>query len=156
MAAGSAFSEMIQVGVVVKDMEKTIERLTSLGFGPFQPKVFPPDAEQWFRGKPMDAKFKIFSTQIGPIEFELIQPVEGKSPHREFLESRGEGIQHIAFAVKDLDKEVNKLTSKGSKVELKANLPDANVAYMDLDIGGLVVELIQRKPKSGSDLFLGY
>jgi methylmalonyl-CoA/ethylmalonyl-CoA epimerase len=141
----SVFSEMLQVGVVVKDMEKTIERLTSLGFGPFESKIFPPDARQWFRGQPMNAKFKIFATQIGPIEFELIQPVEGKSPHREFLNRKGEGIQHIAFAIKDLDEEVNKLTRKGCKVELKANLQDANVAYMDLDIGGLVVELIQKK-----------
>jgi methylmalonyl-CoA/ethylmalonyl-CoA epimerase len=143
--AESVFSEMLQVGVVVKDIEKTIERLTSLGFGPFEPKIFPPDARQWFRGQPMNAKFKIFATQIGPIEFELIQPVEGKSPHREFLNRKGEGIQHIAFAIKDLDEEVNKLTRKGCKVELKANLQDANVAYMDLDIGGLVVELIQKK-----------
>ncbi len=145
MAAESAFSEMIQVGVVVKDMEKTIARLNSLGFGPFKPKIFPPDAEQWFHGQPMDAKFKIYSTQIGPMEFELIQPLEGKSPHQEFLDRKGEGIQHIAFAVKDLEGQVNKLTQKGSKVELKANLQDANVAYMDLDVGGLVVELIQRK-----------
>jgi Glyoxalase/Bleomycin resistance protein/Dioxygenase superfamily len=143
--SGSAFSELIQVGVVVKDVEKTIERLTSLGFGPFEPKIFPPDAKQWFRGEPMDAKFKIFATRMGPVEFELIQPVEGKSPHREFLDRKGEGIQHLAFAVKDLAAEINQLTRKGSKVELKANLQDADVAYIDLNIGGLVVELIQKK-----------
>jgi len=93
----------------------------------------------------MDAKFKIFATRMGPVEFELIQPVEGKSPHREFLDRKGEGIQHIAFAVKDLAAEINQLTRKGSKVELKANLQDADVAYIDLNIGGLVVELIQKK-----------
>jgi hypothetical protein len=51
MAAESPFSKLIQVGVVVKDLDKAIERLLSLGIGPFTPMLLPPDAEQWFRGK---------------------------------------------------------------------------------------------------------
>lgn len=143
--AKSPFSKLIQVGVVVKDLDQTIKRLSALGMGPFEPMVLPPDAEQWFRGKPLDAKFKISGFKMGEVDLELIQPVEGKSPHQEFLESKGEGIQHIAFAVDDLDKEVAKLTRKGVSVVLSAKLPDADVAYVDLGTGGLVVELIQRK-----------
>jgi methylmalonyl-CoA/ethylmalonyl-CoA epimerase len=76
---------------------------------------------------------------------EVIQPLEGKSPHQEFLDNHGEGIQHIAFAVDDLNREVAQLTKKGVSVLLSANLPKVRVAYLDLGAGGLVVELMQEK-----------
>jgi methylmalonyl-CoA/ethylmalonyl-CoA epimerase len=144
-AVESPFSKLIQVGVVVKDLDKVVERLVSLGIGPFTPMTIPDDAEQWFRDKPLDAKFKISGAKLGEIVLELIQPVEGKSPHQEFLDSQGEGIQHIAFAVDDLDREVAKLTKKGVSVLLSANLRNVRVAYLDLGAGGLVIELIQEK-----------
>jgi catechol 2,3-dioxygenase-like lactoylglutathione lyase family enzyme len=144
-AVESPFSRLIQVGVVVKDLDKVVERLTSLGMGPFTPMTIPDDAEQWFRGKPMDAKFKISGAKLGEIMLEVIQPLEGKSPHQEFLDNHGEGIQHIAFAVDDLNREVAQLTKKGVSVLLSANLPKVRVAYLDLGAGGLVVELMQEK-----------
>jgi len=145
IAKESPFSKLIQVGVVVKNLDKAVERLSSLGIGPFTPMLLPPDAEQWFRGKPLDAKFKISGARLGEVVLELIQPVEGKSPHQEFLDNQGEGIQHIAFAVDDLDREVSRLTKQGVSVLLSANLHDVRVAYLDLGVGGLVIELIQRK-----------
>ena len=144
-AVESPFSKLIQVGVVVKDLDKVVERLTSLGIGPFTSMHIPDDAEQWFRGKPLDAKFKISGAKLGEIVLELIQPLEGKSPHQEFLDSQGEGIQHIAFAVDDLDREVARLTKKGVNVLLSANLPKVRVAYLELGAGGLVIELMQEK-----------
>jgi hypothetical protein len=144
-AVESTFSKLIQVGVVVKDLDKVVERLTSLGIGPFTSMHKPDDAEEWFRGKPMKARFKISGAKLGNVVLELIQPLEGKSPHQEFLDNQGEGIQHIAFAVDDLDREVSRLTKKGVSVLLSANLPKARVAYLDLGAGGLVVELMQEK-----------
>ena len=38
--------------------------------------------------------------KMGSLEIELIQPLEGQSPHKEFLDSKGEGIHHIAFLTK--------------------------------------------------------
>ena len=89
-AKESPFSKLIQVGVVVKNLDKAVERLSSLGIGPFTPMLLPPDAEQWFRGKPLDAKFKISGARLGEVVLELIQPVEGKSPHQEFLDSQSQ------------------------------------------------------------------
>ena len=145
-AKGSPFSKLIQVGLVVRDMDKTIERLTSLGIGPFEPKILPPERKEWFRDKPLDANLKLTAAKMGDVELELVQPVEGESPHKEFLDSKGEGIQHIAFAVSDVEKEVAKLTKKGVSVLLRAKFPGGGgVAYLDLGAGGLVVELIQRR-----------
>lgn len=142
----SSFTKVIQVGLVVKDVDKVVERLTSLGIGPFTQGGLPPDREEWFRDKRMYADFKIRSAMIGDIQIELIQPLSGDSPHKEFLESKGEGIQHIACAVEDVEKEIAKLTSKGATVLLRAKFPGGRgVAYMDLGAGGLIIELIQRR-----------
>ncbi len=143
--AKSPFSKLVQVGVVVKDMDKTIEQLTSLGMGPFETRAIPTDAEEWFGDKRMNAKFKICGAMVGGIDLELIQPLEGESPHQEFLDKKGEGIQHLAFAVDDLDSEVEALTTKGAKVQMRADLSILKVAYMDLNTSGLVFELMQRK-----------
>jgi methylmalonyl-CoA/ethylmalonyl-CoA epimerase len=144
MAESSPFSKLIQVGVVVKDLDQAVAHFSSLGFGPFQPLHKPENAEEYYRGKPMKAEMKICAANMGPVDLELIQPVSGKSPHQEFLDRNGEGIQHIAFAVDDLDKEVGRLTNKGASILLNARLADVNVAYLDLG-SGLVVELIQNK-----------
>ncbi len=41
----SPFTKVIQIGIVIRDMDKTIERLTSLGIGPFQEMTLPPDRD---------------------------------------------------------------------------------------------------------------
>ena len=38
------------------------------------------------------------------------------SPIAKFLEKRGEGIHHIAFAVDDIDAEIERLTKEGFTV----------------------------------------
>jgi methylmalonyl-CoA/ethylmalonyl-CoA epimerase len=145
VATDTPFSKVIQIGVVVRDMDKTIERLSSLGIGPFKEKLLPAGREEWFRDKPLDAILKLSSTMIGDVELELIQPVAGESPHKEFLDSKGEGIQHIACAVSDVEKEVAKLTKQGVEVLLRARGQDWGVAYLDLGAADLIIELIQRK-----------
>jgi catechol 2,3-dioxygenase-like lactoylglutathione lyase family enzyme len=138
--------KLTQVGVVVRDVEKTIKRLTALGIGPFQQMVLPPEREEWFRDKRMYADFKIYGARIGDIQIELIQPLSGDSPHKEFLETKGEGIQHVMFAVDDFDKEVARLTKKGASILLRAKFPGGRgVAYLDLGVGNIIFELVQKR-----------
>jgi catechol 2,3-dioxygenase-like lactoylglutathione lyase family enzyme len=143
--AKSPFSNLIQVGVVVKDMDKTIERLMALGIGPFQPKTLPAGSEEWFRGKPFNGKATIQATMMGNVELELIQPVAGDSPAQEFMDSKGEGFNHIACVVEDIDRALDQLAPQGVEVILRAKMPNGGgVAYLDLGVGGIVVELVQR------------
>lgn len=144
--AESSFTKVIQIGLVVEDVEKTVERLTSLGIGPFRQMSLSPEREEWFRGKRMYADFKIYGAAIGDVQIELIQPLSGDSPHKEFLETNGEGIQHIACAVDDVQKAADTLAGQGADVLMRAKFPGGGgVAYMDLNAGGLIVELIQRR-----------
>lgn len=137
--------KILQVGVVVRDMDKAIKRLSSLGIGPFESRLLPPDREEWYRGQPHKAEVKISMAQVGDVQLELIEPLEGKSVHGEYLESKGEGIQHVMFSVKDFDKETARLTKEGAVELLRAKLPGGpELAYLDLNVGGIIVELVQQ------------
>lgn len=143
---GTQSWEIMQVGVVVRDMDKAIKRLSSLGIGPFESRLLPPDREEWYRGKPHKGNVKISMAQVGDVQLELVQPVEGESVHKEFLDSKGEGIQHVMFAVKDFDKEVARLTKEGAIELLRAKMPGGRgIAYFDLNVGGIIVELVQKR-----------
>ncbi|MGD0780267.1 MAG: VOC family protein [Dehalococcoidales bacterium] len=146
-AAGkSTFTRLVHIGVVVRDMNKTIARLEALGIGPFKPRILPPDAKETYRGKPFipNQRVTIQITQIGNMELELIQPINGESPHQEFLDKKGEGIQHLGFIVDNLQEDVKRLTTKGSEILLTAQFKGGGgVAYLDLDTAGLIVELVQ-------------
>ena len=142
----TAFEHLIHIGVVVRDMEQAIARLTALGIGPFKPRILPPENKETFRGKPFvpAEHVTIQITQIGNVELELIQPTAGESPHREFLDAKGEGIQHLGFIVRDLGQEVEALTGAGSSVMLTSEFPGGGgVAYLDLGVADLIVELVQ-------------
>ena len=145
-AAKSPSSRFLHVGVVVKDMDKTIDYLSSLGMGPFESPPAPDFVELLFRGKPCNFDLKGCSTRIEGVEIELLQPVSGQSPHQEFLDSKGEGIQHIAFAVDDLEKAVEKLTKQGIGLLLYGKAKDGGgFAYLSIgEVGGILVELFQK------------
>jgi len=140
-----------QIGLVVKDMDKALERFSVLGFGPFKAKVLPPGVKEWVKGKPMRADVKVMATTLGNVELELCQPLSGDSPHRDYLTSKGEGIQHVLFTVENLQEEIDRLTALGCSVLLRASFGDdessGGLAYIDLDASGLIVELAQRPRK---------
>ena len=52
----------------------------------------------------------------GPNKIELLQATNADSPIAKFIEKKGEGIHHIAFAVKNIEKEIKRLKSEGFKM----------------------------------------
>jgi methylmalonyl-CoA/ethylmalonyl-CoA epimerase len=147
-AENTAFKNLFQIGVVVKDMDQAIERLAELGIGPFKLNMPPAEAKEMFRGKMFipNEGVLIKSARIGNVELELIQPVKGDSPHKEFLDAKGEGIHHVAFHVDDLDSEVDKLTEKGAEVLIRSDKKlKVGIAYLDLHASGLIVELVKHQ-----------
>ncbi len=134
------------VGAVVEDADRAIKHFEGLGIGPFKLHQKRPSLDRFLYGKPvLDVKTAAWSAPLGPIEFELIQPICGESLQREFLRRHGEGINHIAFFVDDLDKEVTELTKKGFKVVSSGRRADVTtVVYLDTDkVGGVQIELLQ-------------
>ncbi len=145
--AATSSWKLKQIGLVVKDMDKATERFSRLGFAPFRAKTLPPDVREWVKGKEGRADVKVMATMAGNIELELCQPVSGDSPHKDYLDSKGEGIQHVLFEVNNLEEEINRLTGLGCTVVLRAAFGEGEgsggIAYVDLDASGLIVELAQ-------------
>ena len=139
------------VGVAIRDIDKTVEYYQSLGIATFEPEILFKSsdfADFTVNGKIPDTivRLRIRYVQIGPFQLELIQPVEGESPQKEFLASKGEGIDHIAFTVDDLDKETDKLVKKGIKTIFSGKRQTGGFAYFDTrKVGNIIIELIQRR-----------
>lgn len=151
MTRKSVFSKVDQVGMVVRDMDKAIEYYQSLGIGPFEPPKSLVYAERKVFGKPIDIdsiKVKVFFAQMGPVQLELVQPVEGESLWKEFLETKGEGINHLGFFVDDIDKEEAELIKKGFRVPYRSRYQKGGgAAYFDTGkVGGVLFELVQWPP----------
>jgi methylmalonyl-CoA/ethylmalonyl-CoA epimerase len=71
---------------------------------------------------------------------------------REFLEKRGEGVNHLGFVVEDLEGAVSRLTERGFRVVSRGRVAHGGAfAYFDTDrVGGIIFELI-KLPESGED-----
>lgn len=143
----SPFSTVYQIGVVVRDMDQAVRYYEALGIGPFEsPKGAAPILERLVHGKPApDVKNRISTAQMGEVQLELVQPISGESVQKEFLDTHGEGVNHLGFLVDDLHREVARLVEKGFRVISSGKLADGLAfAYLDTDrIGGIVFELIQ-------------
>ena len=139
-----------QIGIVVKDVDKAIEYYSSnFGWGPFRVREVKLD-EFIYRGKPGRCRLKIAFTKSGPIEIELIQVLEGETPHTEFLREKGEGLQHLRFRVDDLDKTLAELAKEGIHPIFHQHLPDLGTAFAYLNsdkIGGVMFELFEQKSR---------
>jgi catechol 2,3-dioxygenase-like lactoylglutathione lyase family enzyme len=145
MAEKSPFSKLSHIAVVVRDMDTAVKRLESLGIGPFEVATLPPGAEMFFHDKPLDAELKEFKAVIGDIKLELFEPGKGESPHKEFLDSRGEGIHHIGFYVDDIDEVVAKLTKQGAREIFAGKMQGRlGAAYLDLAVGNIIMEFEQK------------
>ncbi len=60
-----------------------------------------------------DQKVKTAFFKLGDTKIELLEPTDPESPVAKFIEKRGEGIHHIAFAVKDIESSIEELQTKG-------------------------------------------
>ena len=138
-----------QIGVVVKDVQKAANYYSSLlGVGPFTIYDFVPEMHV-FNGEQTYAKVKMGKAMWNNMELELIQPLEGKSPHMDFLQQRGEGVQHFGFNVPNFDELYEKFTKEGFKPLLRSGgyvetyKGDLKVCYFDTDKAvGILFEII--------------
>jgi methylmalonyl-CoA/ethylmalonyl-CoA epimerase len=101
------FNNFVQVGVVVADLDQAIRHLEEIfGVGPFRVIDWPPDGrtdiQKFYHGQPGDFTARMAFSELGPLELELIQPLEGDSIWADFLRDRGGGIHHLRFNVDDI------------------------------------------------------
>jgi methylmalonyl-CoA/ethylmalonyl-CoA epimerase len=111
------FKICLQIGAVVTNLDQTVQTLIEVfGFGPFRIFDWPPpertDIEEYYYGKRVHFKARKAFTDMGPVELELIQPLEGESIYFDFLREHGPGLHHIRFNIPELEPVVEYLAQK--------------------------------------------
>ena len=145
---------LVQIGIVVADRDQTTKLLTSLfGIGPFRLVEWPDRAESryYYRGVEEQIRIKQAFIQLGDVEVELIQPLEGNNGYQHFLDQTGGGIHHILFEVTDIDPVLEELAKAGVSV-LQAGTgirPGTRWALLDTQkMLGFLIELRHRPGES--------
>jgi len=143
-SAGFAMPGVDQVGIVVRNLDQAIEMYSSIwGIGPWdvQNVEF---GDVTVRGKPASLKARIGFAQLGPVQIELIQPLEGRSIYDEHLETKGEGLHHLGFLVPDMEERVAEMERRGVAVLQSGRMGrKSGFAYMDTtQSAGVILEFI--------------
>jgi catechol 2,3-dioxygenase-like lactoylglutathione lyase family enzyme len=146
---------IVQIGIVVPDLDKTTRLLSSLfGIGPFRSVVWPsrPESKYQYRGAEEHILISQAFVQLGQVEIELIQPLEGeRNAYKQFLDETGGGIHHILFEVKDIDPVLQALAESGVTVLQSGTgiRPGTRWALLDTQEQlGFLVELRHRPGES--------
>ncbi len=63
-----------------------------------------------------DQQVKTAFFMVGQTKIELLEPASPDSPVAKFIEKRGVGIHHIAYAVENVDKALGELAEKGIRL----------------------------------------
>jgi methylmalonyl-CoA/ethylmalonyl-CoA epimerase len=84
---------------------------------------------------------------IGDTMFHIVSSVAPDAVIAEFLKSRGEGIHHIAFRVRDMDEMVTRLRQRGVRLvpEEPVSLGPSGASYIFIhpqSVHGVLIELI--------------
>ncbi len=63
-----------------------------------------------------DQKVKTAFFRIGQTKIELLESTDPEGPVAKFIEKRGEGVHHIAFAVGDVEKALDEVRQKNIRL----------------------------------------
>ena len=124
------------IGIAVKSIENANQIYTSLlGASPYKMEEV----------KSEGVKTSFF--KIGDSKIELLEAINPDSPIAKFIEKRGEGVHHIAFAVDDIQSEIARLKKEGFIVlneTPKKGADNKLVAFLHpKSTAGVLVELCQ-------------
>jgi methylmalonyl-CoA/ethylmalonyl-CoA epimerase len=97
-----------------------------------------------FRGNPSEARAKLIIFDLGQVSLEIIEPIGTGSTWSEFLETRGEGIHHLAFTLLDADQTAKACAEKGVSVLQRGLFEGGKYVYLDVEKTlGFVLELLE-------------
>ncbi|WP_205665717.1 methylmalonyl-CoA epimerase [Anoxybacter fermentans] len=95
-----------------------------------------------------EQKVRVAFLPIGDSKFELLEPTDSESPIAKHIEKRGQGIQHIALRVKDIEAEIERLKKAGVQFIGDKPTPGAGGAKIIFihpkSTNGVLLELCER------------
>jgi len=101
-----------------------------------------------------EQKVKTAFFMVGQTKIELLESTDPDGPVGKFIERRGEGVHHIAFAVQNLEKKLAEAESKGVKlidVKPRKGAEGLDIAFLHpKSTFGVLTELCENK--SGKEI----
>ena len=123
------------VALVVEDLDVAAARYEELGFGSGERFTVP------------EQGVEVVTLAAGAGWLELIRPTDREGPIARFLAKRGEGFHHVAFAVADLARELDRLAEAGVRLidrSPRRGVHDWRIAFVHPDsCGGVLTELVE-------------
>lgn len=127
------------IGIAVKSLEESNNLFkTLLGSAPYK-------IEEVLSENVITSFF-----MAGENKVELLQATSEESAISKFIEKKGEGVHHIAFAVENIENEIERLKNEGFKMIHDAPKEGADnklIAFLHpKSTNGVLVELCQERP----------
>lgn len=126
------------IGIAVKNLEETLKFYTEiLGLECQGTEVVE------------EQKVKVAFLPVGDTEVELLESTTDDGPIAKFIEKNGEGVQHIAFKVDDIEAAIEEMKAKGMQMideKPRYGAGGAKIAFMHpKSTHRVLVELSERK-----------
>lgn len=145
-----AFTETLQVAIVVRDLEATMRTYVhDYGIGPWAIYEFNPGTVRNMQqnGEPVEAAWRLALAQVGHLQWELIEPLDDCSDYARFLAEHGEGVHHVGVAVPSYDDALASVEQKGRRLVLGGEYNGVKFAYLPTGADlGVVTEIFDSAP----------
>ena len=123
------------VGVAVKSLREALEEYRRLGFEPDVTEEVPSQG------------VRVAFLRAGTVRVELLESLRPDGVIARFIERRGEGLHHLAFAVEDIRKEMARLRRAGFELvdaEPRQGSQGRLVAFVHpRSLHGVLLELVE-------------
>jgi methylmalonyl-CoA/ethylmalonyl-CoA epimerase len=124
------------IGIAVKDLAASNDLFTKL-------LGIPPYKTETVASENVDTSF----FTIGESKIELLHATHADSAIAKFIEKKGEGIHHIAFAVADIEAEIKRLIAEGFQPLMEQPKRGADnklvIFFHPKSSNGVLIELCQ-------------
>lgn len=98
-----------------------------------------------------DQKVKTAFFMVGQTKIELLESTDPEGPIGKFIEKKGEGIHHIAFATKNIEAALEEASAKGIQLidkQPRLGAEGLHIAFLHpKSTGGVLTELCENKQK---------
>lgn len=126
------------IGIAVKNIEESIKYYEDvLGFKCYAVEEV------------TDQKVKTAFFKVGQTKIELLEATSDESPIAKFIDKKGEGIHHLAFATPDLPGALKEADEKGVRLidkEPRKGAEGLNIAFLHpKSTSGVLTELCSEK-----------
>jgi methylmalonyl-CoA/ethylmalonyl-CoA epimerase len=96
-----------------------------------------------------EQKVKVAFLPLGDTEVELLESTSPEGPIAKFIEAKGQGIQHLAFRVDDIEAALEEMKAKGMRLideKPRYGAGGARIAFLHpKSTNGVLIELCERK-----------